>query len=162
MRSHIFIELKLNKTHYFLNVLTDPIILSVHFTNRMWCFEYASGFSSLYNVLFSAAKACQGDLCGWLIFSGVYSSTMKICKTEELGGRSYIQVLYIYILIFIFIYFDFIIIKSSRKKPTSVVAKTVCSWMNAAFVTLDLCLWLCWWASCNSLNCRVCCINGIF
>lgn len=85
-----FLELKMNITHYFLNVLTDPIILSVHFTNRMWCFEYASGFSSLYNVLFSAAKACQGDLCGWLIFSGVYSSTMKICKTGELGGMSYI------------------------------------------------------------------------
>lgn len=92
LRSLIFIELKLNITHYFLNVLTDPIILSVHFTNRMWCFEYASGFSSLYNVLFSAAKACQGDLCGWLIFSGVYSSTMKICKTEEPGGMSYIQI----------------------------------------------------------------------
>lgn len=85
-----FLELKVTIAHYFLNVLTDPVILSAHFANRMWCFEYASGFSSLYNVLFSAAKACQGDLCGWLIFSGVYSSTMKICKTEELGGMSYI------------------------------------------------------------------------
>ena len=85
-----FLELKMNITHYFLNVPTDPIILSVHFTNRMWCFEYASNFSSLYNVLFSAAKACQGDLCGWLICSGVYSSTMRIYKTGELGGMSYI------------------------------------------------------------------------
>lgn len=30
-----FLELKMNITRYFLNVLTNPIILSVHFTNRM-------------------------------------------------------------------------------------------------------------------------------
>lgn len=87
----------------------------------------------MYNVLFSAAKACQGDLCGWLIFSGVYSSTMKICKAGEVGGMLFRYKIYIFSIL------------SSLKiteKVISVVVNAVCSWVNTAIVTSDLCLLL--------------------